>query len=222
MRLGRRFDPDPRDHNYPIRALLAAEPTRTHRYWWPHGLWVDQVGGTCVGASWAHFIEDGPRTWEGQIDYLDIYRQACLLDVWADNDDGNLDAGTSVRAGAQALQNSGRITVYRWAFDAQTIVEALLTLGPVVVGTSWWTSMFSPTNGVLRIGGQIEGGHAYVLDGVNISEPMKRRFPGGMVRIKNSWNRSWGTRGFAWLSVEDLDRLISEDGEAVIATETTP
>lgn len=94
------------------------------------------------------------------------------------------------------------------------MVKALLEVGPVVVGTWWYSGMMNPDKDglVYPIGNKL-GGHAYVLNGVNTNK--------GLVRIKNSWSRKWGRRGYAWLSIDDLDLLIKDDGEACLATELT-
>ena len=196
-----------------MQAVLAEPPPEvTRRFWWTGGLWADQGDtGTCVGHAWAHYIEDGPVTWEGEIDPFLIYREACLRDPWPENDDGDTNFGTSVRAGAKYLKEIGKITEYRWAWDLDTVVQALLATGPVVVGTNWYLSMFNPNKGVLSIDGGVVGGHAYLLNGVNTETQM--------LRVKNSWGRGWGNRGHASLRFGDFARLLSEDGEAVLAVE---
>lgn len=210
--LGRLPDPDPRDANYPMRALLTIPPTLKTRYWWAGGAWLDQgATGTCVGHGWAHWIEDGPRTWPGTVDPYAIYLAACMRDTFVGNDNGDLNYGTSVRAGAEAVVAMGRASEYRWAWDVPTIVDAILTKGPVVVGTNWYSSMMMLDEGFLEVYGGIAGGHCYVLNGVSTVK--------GIVRVKNSWGRGWGNKGHAYLSLEDLERLIGEDGEACMAVE---
>lgn len=218
--LGRLPSPDARDKLYPLRAAVPKNLTG-YRYWWDSGAWLDQGNtGTCVGHGWAHWVEDAPKSPVGTIDPFQIYRDACLLDVWPENDDQDLDWGTSVRAGAQALQNRGVVGSYLWAFDLQTVIDAVLVKGPVVVGTNWYSSMFTPrwiadANGTPRqtitVGGSIEGGHCYVLNGVSTSARV--------FRMKNSWGRYWGAGGRASISFEDVERLIEEEGEAAMAVQ---
>lgn len=217
--LGRKVSVDERDHGYLMTAAVAptAEAARPpYRYWYPNGMWGDQ-GPTprCVGFAWGHYLEDGPIThaplapgsgWIFNPD--DIYREAQLLDVWPGE---NYD-GTSVRAGAKALQRRGLVGSYYWAWSLDAVLDALAFAGPVVVGTRWYQTMFSPDeHAMIRIGGGIAGGHAYVLDGYNLGREV--------VRIKNSWGRSWGNKGFAYISFDDLERLLNEGGEACIALE---
>ena len=45
------------------------------------------------------------------------------------------------------------------------------------------------------------GGHAYVINGVNT---IKKQF-----RLKNSWGRKWGQGGHAFISFDDMKKLIN-------------
>lgn len=214
--LGRRFAPDPRDKRFPMRALAPARSDRTSRHWYQNGWWGDQ-GSTpmCVGFSWAHWIEDAPITHpdpekSAWIKPEAIYNEAQLVDPWP----GTGYDGTTVRAGAEALRLRSVIAEYRWAWDVQTLIMTLLEVGPVVVGTNWYDSMFTPDDDhmlVITETAQIAGGHAWVLNGVNV---VKQQF-----RMKNSWSREWGHKGNALISFDTMQRLLNEDGEAAIALE---
>jgi hypothetical protein len=214
--LGRRFAPDPRDANFPMRAALpAAASTRTYRYWNANGFWFDQ--GTrpiCVGAAWAEWLEDGPVSQPGRAPILSpevIYAEAQKVDEWPGEEPAY--EGTSVRAGAKVLKARGFISEYRWASTVQEIIAALLDVGPVVVGVNWYREMNTPDEaGLIHIGGELLGGHAFVLNGVSM--------PHKLIRMKQSWGReNYGKNGFAYLAIEDVDHLLHEDGEACLAVE---
>lgn len=220
--LGRLHIPDERDHAFPMSSVIpktAAAGTK-YRYWWANGWWGDQgYLPYCVGFSWLHWVEDGPITHSQTrsagtgpiIDPSHLYREAQKVDQWVGE---NYD-GTSVRAGAKVLMRMGIVGGYRWAWDADTVVRALLTAGPVVVGTWWYSEMFDPKRDgnklVIRARGTKMGGHAYLINGVNTQS--------GLVRIKNSWGKSWGSGGHAYMPIGDLDKLIKDQGEACLATE---
>jgi len=219
--LGRRHAPDPRDNAFMIREIAApmkaAVPVRKTRYWNASGWWGDQDGtNQCVGYAWNHYIEDGPITHKPKgaktpplYDPAYLYAQAQLVDEW----EGEAYEGTSVRAGAKVLKALGLISEYRWTWDVNDVIDALLYIGPVVIGTNWYASMSEPDpeTGVIGIAREILGGHAYVLNG--ISQPKN------LIRIKNSWSRGWGKTGFAYIMPHDLQRLLNEDGECALATE---
>lgn len=216
--LGRVFAPDSRDASYPVSTLLSLIPEesaptpRTYRYWFANGWWGDQ-GQTpqCVAYAWTHWLEDGPVSQPNPPPIIlpsTLYDEAQKVDEWPGE---NYD-GTSVRAGAKVLQSRGFISSYHWATTLDEIVQTILTLGPVVVGTNWYDDMFYPDDlNYIHVGGSEVGGHAYLLDGVNVKA---RCF-----RMKNSWGRNWGFSGFSLLPFNDMEVLLSENGEACLGLE---
>jgi C1A family cysteine protease len=72
--------------------------------------------------------------------------------------------------------------------------------------------MFYPDRrGIIRVGGRLAGGHAYLINGVDTNKKL--------FRLKNSWGRNWGQYGSAYISFSDMERLIKEYGEICFATE---
>lgn len=215
-KLGRKQSADKRDRNYLIKDKLSLRGTKpTFKYWDANGWWGDQ-GDTpqCVGYSWAHWLEDGPVPQNGIAPIVPpsvIYSEAQKLDVFPGEDYD----GTTVRAAAKYLQNRGFVTNYYWAFDLNTLIDTLLLHGPVVVGTYWYENMFypNPSSGILSATGQVAGGHAYLVNGVDV----RRR----LFRIKNSWGKSWGKGGHAFITFKDMTKLIKFGGEICLATEKT-
>lgn len=212
--LGRKYVKDDRDKNFLIESLLTTAPSRavTSKYWDSNGWWGDQGNSPqCVGYAWAHWIDDGPITHNlphPNINPSLIYTEAQKVDEWIGE---NYD-GTSVRGAAKYLKSQNKISAYYWAYDLNTLTNAVLNLGPVVVGTNWYYNMFFPDrNGLLKVSGYLAGGHAYVINGV---DTVKKQF-----RIKNSWGKSWGQQGHAFISFNDMSRLIKMSGEICLATE---
>lgn len=219
INFGRVYRPDERDKGYMLSSIMKARrPGIDYKYWWPSGWWGDQ-GYTpqCVGYSWTHWLAEGPITQKKSrkissqgypIDPSYVYYEAQKVDVWP----GENYEGTSVRAGAKILQREGFISSYYWAWDIETVINALLTMGPMVVGTIWKYDMFFPDeDGVITATGPDMGGHAYLLDGINIKREI--------IRIKNSWGRFWGCKGFAYISFSDMEKLILDRGEACMSAE---
>jgi hypothetical protein len=144
---------------------------------------------------------------------LRIYTEAQKVDEWPGEDYD----GTSVLAGAKVCKAWGHYGAYRWAFSLEDLVLALGYAGPVVLGINWHADMFEPdSTGRIRPTGQVVGGHAILAHAVNI-KTSKRSDP--RVWLWNSWGRAWGQDGRAWLSWDDISKLLSDDGEACVPQE---
>lgn len=211
---GRRFQPDERDKSYPMSAVLPAEVAGVDtRYWNDTQWWGDQGSKPwCVAFAWLHWAEDGPVTHKGIVEPIytpsSVYHSAQRIDEWP----GENYAGTSVRAGAKVLQENGIISAYHWAQNVHDIIRAILTVGPVVLGTKWYEGMSRPDkNFVMKPTGVVLGGHAYVLNGINANKQL--------FRMKNSWGRGWGKNGRAWISFANVQDLLFAQGEACLAIE---
>jgi len=117
-----------------------------------------------------------------------------------------------VRAAFQVLKRRGLVISYHWAFKLEDVIETVLHRGPVVMGTSWYEGMSQPgPDHRLHIEGDLQGGHAWTINGVNVPE---RTF-----RMKNSWGREWGHRGFGYIGFDEIEQLLDDQGEACLAIE---
>jgi hypothetical protein len=122
---------------------------------------------------------------------------------------GNSYEGSSVLAAIKVIKTMGYVAEYRWAFGLDDLVLAVGYKGPAVLGTNWYEEMFYPDDkGAIRVGGEVAGGHAYLVKGVSVSN---RTFT-----IHNSWGAGWGVGGDAKISWDHVRQLLAEQGEAVI------
>ena len=217
--LGRRISKDDRDRGYLMTRLLRKEILPTRKTWKIGAANLDQGDtGTCVGNAWANFLRSAPiQTTATEQTAWQIYDYAIRLDEWTDNDnDTDRQMGTSVRAGAEAVTQMGRLKSYLWAFELQPAVEWVLTMGPCVLGTNWYTSMFRPdAQGIVQIKprDRVEGGHCYLWRGVDTKR--------AMAHCVNSWGDGWNPvmSGDFLIPLRDVERLIREDGEVATAVE---
>lgn len=206
---------DGRSRNFPIRTLVADKPRRS--YTWNVEVFLDQGReGACVGFSWAHDAAARPKVVPNidDLDAMDIYNRARQLDVWP----GEGYDGTSVIAGAKALQELGWLREYRWAFSESDLALAIGYKGPAVLGINWYEGMFDPDGeGFLRPSGDVLGGHAILCIGYSVAKQA--------YLVHNSWGQGWGGRGVwgqwdlrgrAMIHQKDMARLLGEAGEACI------
>ena len=212
---------DERSKLYPIRTFFPSVQNKTFTLW-RHGEILDQGSeGACVGFGWTAEALAGPV----HVDLKDVpanapkepnkfayyvYREAQKVDQWPGED----YEGTSVLAGAKIMSRYGVIHQYRWAFGINDVIGALMSQGPVVLGINWYNGMYEAPNGRLEVFGNHVGGHAILAIGYN---PSSQVFGGKeTIILQNSWGKAWGIDGIAEITVEDLNKLLREGGEACV------
>lgn len=225
--LGRIPEVKPQQENYLIREAMRREvPVEVwpEKKYWASTIVLDQgETGTCVGHGFAHRMEDGPIKRPNQVvDPFEIYNQATLLDPWPEND-GDVQWGTSVDAGAMACKKLGYISNFFWAWDLPTAEEFVLTRGSLVIGITWYEQMFEPTLKMVAPGverwvieprGPVAGGHCGLINGRN--RELKTW------RFKNSWGDGWGVNGQVSITDETLEFLLADGGEFCWPQEIRP
>lgn len=196
--------------NYRIRTLAAevGDPLVGRNRVWKRNIWLDQGReGACTGFGLSHVLGTTPRR-RTNVDNAfaqQRYYRARFFDEWAGE---NYD-GSSVLGAMEGAKADGMVKSYHWATSLAEIVYAVSWKGPVEIGVNWYSGMFNPDfNGFLKPTGQIEGGHALCIGGINFAQ----RF----FVLYNSWGKDWGLAGNALLSFDDMDRLLHEQGEAAL------
>lgn len=211
---GRRYSPDERDCNHliPRRAVERLPIRKT----WTCGPVLDQ-GDTpqCVGYAGWGWLAGGPICNKPPFTPTDLYNEARKDDEWLGEDYD----GSSTRGLFKALTRMGFVSGYQWAFDVEPLIGHVLTVGPVCVGTDWFAGMTQPDKqGFLNTTGHVQGGHEWRIIG---ADREKHATDGtvGAFRMVNSWSKSWGQSGRAWVSFQTVDRLIKAQGESCTAKE---
>lgn len=212
---------DKKSKNFPVSAILPAEQELKYTRW-EIGPIIDQGSeGACVGFGWTaetlagpiridlrDIQHDVPRDPTGFAHY--VYKEAQQIDQWPGED----YSGTSVLAGAKVMMRLGVLHEYRWAFSVNDIIGTLMAHGPVVLGVNWYQGMYRAPDGKLSIYGNKVGGHCILAVGYN---PSSEKFGGKQtIFLQNSWGLDWGIDGVAEMTVEDLQRLVDEGGEACV------
>lgn len=212
-RLDRLVQFDERSKAYPIRTLVAEKPLRS--YTWSLPVYLDQGSeGACVGFSWSHELAARPVLVAGITNSTarTVYYEAQKIDEWAGGaypDASPFYEGTSVLAGAKAVQGQGKIKEYRWAFSLQDALLALGYQGPGILGTWWYQGMMTPDEkGFIHPTGNKVGGHAIVVRGVNVTTKT--------VRLSNSWGTDWGKGGDCFMTFDEFEKVLLDEGEFCI------
>ena len=198
---------DERSRNYPIRALIrTADKPRS--YTWKCNITLDQgPDGACTGFAVTHEAAARPAVVKGLTydDAMWVYNRAKQLDVW----EGEDYDGSSVLAAMKAGVERGWYEEYRWAFGEEDLAHAVGHFGPAVLGINWYEGMLEPDEKFrIRPTGRVVGGHAILCNGYS--------FRKRLYRLHNSWGPYWGQQGAAYITKEDMARLLSEQGEACI------
>lgn len=211
-RLGRLVDFDVRSKGFPIRTLIETKTPRAN--YWRCRVRLDQgVEGSCVGHGVSHELAARPSEVPGLTHEFatKLYWEAQKIDPWEGGAYPGARPryeGTSVLAGVKVAQKLGYFDNYRWAFGLQDLILGVGYNGPAVMGTVWHEGMADPdVDGLIKATGRVTGGHCYLIDQVI---PKKKLF-GGL----NSWGTRWGVDGRFYISFDDMEMLLHNNGEAV-------
>lgn len=213
--LGRRYAPDPRDRRFLMSAERLHEiprqlepGVRRRTFPWKRGPVLDQ-GSTseCTVYAAAAFLMCAPQLhskglgWDPQ-QFTSYYHQAQAADEFQDTPPAD---GTSERAVQKVLQDAGFVSEYLWVTDEDIAREYLLTRGPLLLGTEWFSGMDSPgKDAMVEASGQSRGGHEVCVRWYYNSTHAK--YP-DTYELINSWGESYGDKGLFRIKAEGFRYL---------------
>jgi hypothetical protein len=180
--------------------------------------------GTCEGNAWTNCLIAGPVTHPTFPDFSDSQAaEAFARKLYVDaTGDATLQLGATTRSILRTLLGRGQIGAYHRCASVDEIVQTLLTVGPVCIGTPWFNSMDSPYVGedghtyvYVDEGSGIRGYHETCLTAVDLAPETGQAF----VRDENSWGHSFGDNGTFRILLDDLHVLYL--GDAYTVTEAT-
>ena len=193
-----------------FRTIARALGVRDSRSWRQWMRFNQGPTPRCTAFGTATLLAADPvrpsQAWLRLLDIGQLYK-----DIQAqDRAEGrNYSEGATTLAAMKVGQARGWWTEYRWAYDIDTVLKTLHDSCPVILGTNYYYSQFDrDSEGIARITATTElaGGHYYVLRGYN-----PRR---GLVTSPQTWDD-----GDYKYPVEDIERLLKEDGECALPME---
>lgn len=213
----------------PMRAA-PSDSSRTRKMWKHGHLLNQQQYPACCGFAWTGELTAKPKRdpegtrKEGNAYGLNHYRRGVFLTYGANRYPDVVDkVGLSIKRGAEVARDRGLIEAFAWAKTLTEIRDAVVNVGPVVLGIPWYQSMTSTRDdGLIRVRPTDEevanrdGGHAVVITGYD-PNPELRGQSGPAFRIRNSWGTMWGAddpkdwrrlTGVGWLLADDLQDLL--------------
>lgn len=216
---------DPRNREYPVRALFDQLPQGTtlpdRSYTWACNIALNQkTTGTCVGHGGEHELLCRPQLWppgkhitaEGLSYFAKLlYQECCKIDPWTQNDNGDVNFGTDTVSLGKVMTRLGFWKEYRWAFSHQEVRTARGYQGPGIWAIPWYNSMFYPNAaGEIEVneGSGLAGWHALLGNGQSVSARNGR--------VHNSWGPLWGVNGEAFISWEGEEKLMGLGGSFLV------
>jgi hypothetical protein len=167
--------------------------------------------GSCTGNAMAQVLNMTPlhtpgTRWLKEEDAVALYQRATAIDPFPGTYRPE-DTGSDGLSVCKAAKELGHITGYRWAFGFEHALDALQN-GPVLVGTVWHQSMFTPdAKGFVWPDGNEVGGHEYVLMGDDTK---------GKLTFLNSWGKGWGKGGRFHMNYVTFGKLLAAQGDVAV------
>lgn len=216
-RLKRHIHHDSRSRNFAYNTTGGVITTVTHNRHIPI---LDQGNlGSCTGNAGIGAVACDPVYSSAVRKYtldengaIQLYSDAEVLDGgpgYPPEDEGS--TGLSI---AKLLLSAGYISSYQHTFTSN---DALIAAShyTLIIGINWYYNMFNPdADGRVHPTGAVAGGHEVLCRQIDAEN--KR------VWIDNSWGAGWGVAGRCYLTFDDFDQLLSEQGDVIVLIPPMP
>lgn len=227
-RLGRHVQHDPRSLKFAAGVLPKSAIQPVH---WERRVPIFDQGelGSCTGNAGAGWVATDnisrqgiatvPPTEglnDGSVDEefaVGLYEMATQLDDIPQQYPPE-DTGSSGLGVAKALQKLGLLTAYDNAFSFDALASGL-QFTPCLLGVAWYNSMFDTRSDghiIYHPSSGLAGGHEILATQLEVGSDGKV----SRVWIDNSWGTSWGVNGRAYLTGDEMTRLLQNDGDVVV------
>lgn len=207
-RLDLMFDYDVRNRLFGVTHAPTLEPV--NRLWNCINYFDQGTEGACAGFAAGHALDSEPIvTPTNQAECFEYYEAGKRND----HVEGENYEGTTLLGVAKGLKNElNLIDGYVWCFGLRDVIMTLGHSGPIVAGLNWTEGMHQPSaDGLIRPTGRVLGGHAIMIQGVNVDYQY--------FVLHNSWGKDWGHGGNCYMLFQDFEYLLLQGGQAMFLKE---
>jgi hypothetical protein len=202
----------PESLNYLVGDRLTPVPVRS-QFWTPGKILDQGREGACTGFAASADAAASPVRVKGVDDrYAQAwYRRAQLLDEWP----GEAYEGSSVNATMAVMRERGLIREWWWCKTIEELVQAIIQVGPSVIGVPWREGMYETRpDGLVEVTGRIISGHALLVNGYS---PKYAKL-GEVFRWQNSWGPGYGKNGHGYIRLDAFQSLaFTGNGEVAVS-----
>lgn len=164
---------------------------------------------TATGAAASHGIFTAGEYQLDEAFAIKLYSLATILDGISGTYPPT-DTGSSGLGVAKALKALGLAGSYTHAFSIAALNSAV-QYGAVMIGIVWPQSAFDTANDgriIVDKASPIAGGHELELSKFDAAT--------GEYWVPNSWNTTWGDKGWGYFTAADLAWLLSQQGDVTV------
>lgn len=196
-----------------LRAMVGLGVARPVTWYIPPDLYLYQGEKPyCVAYSGGYLISAAGSQSPVTIGVDNAYCDQLYTDIKAVEGilpgDPRFNEGSCLRSLAKVLRQRGVIDAYSLSRDFASANDWVDHFGCVVLGTFWWSDMFTPdSEGRIRPTGSKVGGHAYCWFAKD------QALDNGFAQ---TWGRDWGKDGKFFMNDLDTSGLIADQGEALL------